>query len=385
MSQITLDKQWLASSVDSNTGTNPPSISNGNRTKGRSNNGGVKLPPSDGRAKRTSSASNRYAHNGQNSGNVTRSKGSKKERQSSSKDEFTRKTDASNSRTSSRLRNGPPSGGRRHRRSRTRSRPRNESTSGGERYSDRRKSSVKPNRSNNPQGSSSYNKSDANSGNDNKHEVSKTSRPSNDGTPSKLSSFRRKMKSSRIWDSFRKEKDSKHEHYSESALRKMEGQTLPQHVAQSKSTDTEGQQRFVIENNVTYNYGGHDGHGGGGGGDGGRFKQSNNSDVHSFLSSCLSSRKVVIIIIIYAIIATGLWGFLFNRSFSFPGANQQSEDLKEQVTILDKENDELEAQVDRLQGEVRKTTKQSNALYRKCAHNSIHILNLLVCILFPCS
>lgn len=72
------------------------------------------------------------------------------------------------------------------------------------------------------------------------------------------------------------------------------------------------------------------------------------------LVGCLSNKKVIYVIILYAVIATGLWSFFFSRSFGLFSRKSQIEELTEQVKILDSEIDELETQVDRLGGEVSK-------------------------------
>ncbi len=81
---------------------------------------------------------------------------------------------------------------------------------------------------------------------------------------------------------------------------------------------------------------------------------SNNRDnSNDCFGSCLSNRRIIVMIIIYAVIATGLWTFFFNWSWSLPGKQNQIDDLKEQVDILDKETKELEGQVGRLEEQVR--------------------------------
>lgn len=74
--------------------------------------------------------------------------------------------------------------------------------------------------------------------------------------------------------------------------------------------------------------------------------------VGTFLG-CITNKKVMGLILIYAFIATGLWTWFFTRPFGFGNRHAQVEDLKEQVDILDGEIDELEGQVGRLGSEVR--------------------------------
>lgn len=76
---------------------------------------------------------------------------------------------------------------------------------------------------------------------------------------------------------------------------------------------------------------------------------------------CLDNRKVVCFIIVYAVIATGLWSLFLGNPFDF-GRGKQIEALKEQVKILDHEIEELEEQVDRLGSEVTRLSNETDRL-----------------------
>ena len=64
-------------------------------------------------------------------------------------------------------------------------------------------------------------------------------------------------------------------------------------------------------------------------------------------------RKVLIAIILYGTIATGLWIFFFQRSFGIPGLGKQIELLEGQIELLNSEIINLETQVDRFEDQVR--------------------------------
>ncbi len=80
-------------------------------------------------------------------------------------------------------------------------------------------------------------------------------------------------------------------------------------------------------------------------------KERDSGIVETFFG-CITNKKVICVIVIYAFAATGLWTWFFARPFGFGNRQAQVEDLKEQVDILDGEIDELEGQVGRLGSEV---------------------------------
>lgn len=79
------------------------------------------------------------------------------------------------------------------------------------------------------------------------------------------------------------------------------------------------------------------------------------------MMKCLDNRKIVCIIIIYALIATGLWSLFLPNPFGF-GREKQLEALKDQVDLLDEEVDQLETQVDRLGSEVTRLSNETDRL-----------------------
>jgi hypothetical protein len=89
-------------------------------------------------------------------------------------------------------------------------------------------------------------------------------------------------------------------------------------------------------------------------------KNENSSSCGSMLN-CLNNRKVVCVIIIYALVATGLWTVFLGNPFQF-GREKQLTALKEQVEILDEEIDQLETQVDRLESEVTRLSNETDRL-----------------------
>jgi len=76
---------------------------------------------------------------------------------------------------------------------------------------------------------------------------------------------------------------------------------------------------------------------------------------------CLGNKKVVWIIILYAIVATGLWSVFLGNPFGF-GRGEQLGKLKEQVDILDEEVENLEDQVDRLGSELNRLSNETDRL-----------------------
>lgn len=76
---------------------------------------------------------------------------------------------------------------------------------------------------------------------------------------------------------------------------------------------------------------------------------------------CIGNKKVVWMIIIYAIVVTGLWSLFLGNPFGF-GRGEQLEKLKEQVKILDQEVENLEGQVDRLGSEVKRLSNETDRL-----------------------
>ena len=79
------------------------------------------------------------------------------------------------------------------------------------------------------------------------------------------------------------------------------------------------------------------------------------------MSKCLDNKKIVWIIIIYAVIATGLWSMFLGNPFQF-GKKHQEKALVEQVHILGEEVEELEVQVDRLGFEVTRLSNETDRL-----------------------
>ena len=79
----------------------------------------------------------------------------------------------------------------------------------------------------------------------------------------------------------------------------------------------------------------------------------NGGSSNNCFDSCLSNKKIVLLIVLYAIIATGLWTLFFNWSWELPGKQQQIDALEEQVDLLDQETEELRGQLDRLDKQVR--------------------------------
>ena len=80
------------------------------------------------------------------------------------------------------------------------------------------------------------------------------------------------------------------------------------------------------------------------------------------LSKCIGNKKVVCLLIIYALVATGLWSIFLGGPFDLFGRGKQAKALKEQVEILDQEINELETQVDRLGFEVTRLSNETDRL-----------------------
>ena len=65
------------------------------------------------------------------------------------------------------------------------------------------------------------------------------------------------------------------------------------------------------------------------------------------------TRKVLIAVTLYGLLATGLWLFFFQWSFSIPGLDKQIEKLEGQIDLLNLEIGNLGTEVGRLEGQVR--------------------------------
>ena len=111
----------------------------------------------------------------------------------------------------------------------------------------------------------------------------------------------------------------------------------PQHFTSAERTKEVEPQTIILESRIVTERG---------------KEKTGENGLQNNILSCLTSRRAVIMIIAYALIATGLWTYLFNLSFNFPGKEEQIDLLEEQVSLLGAETLELTEQVDRLQNEV---------------------------------
>ena len=71
------------------------------------------------------------------------------------------------------------------------------------------------------------------------------------------------------------------------------------------------------------------------------------------------TKKVLVAVILYGLLATGLWVFFFQRSFGIPGLGKQIKMLEGEIDELNAEIDNLESQVDRLDDQVSNETRKA--------------------------